>query len=53
MQSGYYRSGTIEQVGTENYASLIQTGGLDSVPQYDAVIRQEGTGNSAFVTQGP
>ncbi|WP_222908220.1 hypothetical protein [Pseudomonas sp. DNDY-54] len=53
VQEGYYSNGVIEQTSTENYASLVQTGGLDSVSQYDAVIMQNGTGNSAFVTQGP
>ena len=47
------RSGTVEQTGTENYASLLQTGAWDNVQQYDATIRQDGTGNSAIVTQGP
>ena len=50
---GYYSSGTVEQTGTENFASLLQTGAWDNVQQYDATIRQDGTGNSAIVTQGP
>lgn len=53
VQMGYYSSGTVEQVGTENYASLVQTGAWDNMQQYDATIMQYGTGNSAFVTQGP
>ncbi|TCD24598.1 hypothetical protein E0D86_05275 [Pseudomonas sp. IC_126] len=51
-QTGYYGVGDIQQTGTENYASLVQIGNSSSVTQETALIMQNGTGNSAFVTQG-
>lgn len=51
-QTGYYGVGDIQQTGTENYASLVQVGTSSSVSQETAVIMQNGSGNSAFVTQG-
>ena len=51
-QTGYYGVGDIQQNGTENYASLVQVGSPESVSQEMAVILQNGTGNSAIVTQG-
>lgn len=51
-QTGYYGVGDIQQTGTENYASLVQIGTSSSVSQETALIMQNGTGNSAYVTQG-